>query len=175
MEGTKHNRNEERMITRWLITLTTMAAVMAGTVAIVAHLRNPDLQPTLALDITDATATEKRALALDALTRDHRWEDPMQRESLCSALNESKRAIIKADGEGALTAMQRATTTEARVIPGMVDEASSTLGRYGQGEVRHLGNLVEDPRWAMPNQRGALCNALVHLQHTIKKGQGAMI
>lgn len=107
---------------------------------------------------------EMQTRAVKSSLDDPRWEVADQREGLCHALIGNVRTAL---ASGAITAQGRSGYSwlpKEDVRPGLAHEAL-VRGGDGTSTYAQLGRLLRDARWGMPDQRGPLCNALVHLQH----------
>jgi hypothetical protein len=102
---------------------------------------------------------EQQAQAVQRLMNDVRWERIDQREGLCSALIDSAR-LARASGAIPARSVTLAWLPPQTVHAGLADEA---LAQRRDDLSRHarVYRVLRDARWAIPHQRGPLCNALV--------------
>jgi hypothetical protein len=106
-----------------------------------------------------------QAKAVARLEKDIRWEIVDQREGLCSAFSDNVRTALT---NGAIAQEDRVRFTwlpTENVLSGLAAEALLG-GADGTSKYAQMNRLLRDKRWAFPDQRGPLCNALIEVQRT---------
>lgn len=95
---------------------------------------------------------------------DPRWKHPELREALCSALHDNvDRALVSGAIAGPAVTQVAWHSTQS-VVAGFAHSAMAA-GSIGTDRFTRVHALLRDARWALRDQRGPLCNALIHAEN----------